>query len=190
MKFDFDFLKSRYDNELKRKEQITTALTLPVSVLFILGALMIAMAQSFSYMDGFLTCLFLIFLGLAAFAFLICVVYVGRTYYPRPYMYLPHLGDLHKTRVAWQEHYKQASLGESYKQIGSYGRSSPQHEEYVDDLFQRSLEMRMIEATDENTKINNTRSNRYLHSAWVALFSVLGSIAIAGGLYVLDQVRY
>ena len=68
MKFDFDFLKSRYDNELKRKEQITTALTRPVSVLFILGTLMIAMAQSFSYMDGFLTCLFLIFLGLAAFA--------------------------------------------------------------------------------------------------------------------------
>ena len=60
----------------------------------------------------------------------------------------------------------------------------------MDDLFQRSLEMRMIEATDENTKINNTRSDRYLYPAWVALFSVLGSIAIAGGLYVLDQVRY
>ena len=102
MKFDFDFLKSRYDDELERKEQITTALTLPVSVLFVLGTLMIAMEQSFSYMDDFLTCLFLIFLGLTAFAFLICVVYVGRTYYSRPYMYLPHLGDLHKTRVAWQ----------------------------------------------------------------------------------------
>ena len=190
MKFDFDFLKSRYDEELKRKKQIAAALTLPVSVLFVLGALMIAMAQSFSYMDGFLTCLFLIFLGLAAFAFLICVVYVGRAYYPRPYMYLPHLGDLHKNRGAWQEHYKQAYLGESYKQIGSYGRSSPQHEEYVDDLFQRWLEMRMIEATDENTNINNTRSDRYLHLAWVALFSVLGSIAIAGVPYVLDQVRY
>ena len=30
MKFDFDFLKDRYDYELKRKDQITAALTLPV----------------------------------------------------------------------------------------------------------------------------------------------------------------
>ena len=105
MKFDFDFLKGRYDAELKRKEQITTALTLPVSVLVVLGALMIAMAQSFSYMDGFLTCLFLIFLGLAAFAFLICVVYVGRTYYPRPYMYLPLLNKLQTSRELCKSNY-------------------------------------------------------------------------------------
>ena len=33
MKFDFDFLKDRYDYELKRKDQITAALTLPVGIL-------------------------------------------------------------------------------------------------------------------------------------------------------------
>ena len=33
MKFDFNFLKDRYDYELKRKDQITAALTLPVGVL-------------------------------------------------------------------------------------------------------------------------------------------------------------
>ena len=90
-------LKSRYDDELKRKEQLTAALTLPVSAWFALGTVMVAMVRSFSYMDGFLTCWFLIFLGLAAVAFLICVVYLGRAYF-EPYMYLPHLGDLHKTR--------------------------------------------------------------------------------------------
>ena len=33
MKFDSDFLKDRYDYELKRKEQITAALTLQVGSL-------------------------------------------------------------------------------------------------------------------------------------------------------------
>ena len=33
MKFDFDFLKDRYDYEPKRKDQITAALTLPVGIL-------------------------------------------------------------------------------------------------------------------------------------------------------------
>ena len=39
--FDFDFLKSRYDYELQRKEQLTTALTLPVAVLTGLGGAII-----------------------------------------------------------------------------------------------------------------------------------------------------
>ena len=44
MKFDFDFLKDRYDYELKRKDQITAALTLPVGILIALGAAMATMA--------------------------------------------------------------------------------------------------------------------------------------------------
>ena len=62
MKFDFDFLKDRYDYELKRKDQITAALTLPVGILITLGTVMVAMAQSFSYTGGYLTWFFLLFL--------------------------------------------------------------------------------------------------------------------------------
>ena len=69
MKFDFDFLKDRYDYELKRKDQITAALTLPVGILIALGAAMAAMARSFSYTDGYLTWCFLLSLGSAAVAF-------------------------------------------------------------------------------------------------------------------------
>ena len=78
MKFDFDFLKDRYDYELKRKDQITAALTLPVGILIALGAAMTAMARSFSYTDGYLKWLFLLSLGSAAVAFLLCVVNLGR----------------------------------------------------------------------------------------------------------------
>ena len=78
IKFNFDFLKDRYDYELKRKDQITAALTLPVGILIALGAAMAAMARSFSYTDGYLTWCFLLSLGSAAVAFFLCVVNLGR----------------------------------------------------------------------------------------------------------------
>ena len=53
MKFNFNFQKDRYDYELKRKDQITAALTLPVGILIALGAAIAAMARSFSYTDGY-----------------------------------------------------------------------------------------------------------------------------------------
>ena len=59
MKFNFNFQKDRYDYELKRKDQITAALTLPVGILIALGAAIAAMARSFSYTDGYLKWFFL-----------------------------------------------------------------------------------------------------------------------------------
>ena len=98
MKFDFDFLKDRYDYELKRKDQITAALTLPVGILIALGAAMAAMARSFSYTDGYLTWCFLLSLGSAAVAFFLCVVNLGRAYHRQTYWYLPLLSELDWTR--------------------------------------------------------------------------------------------
>ena len=40
MNFDADFLKDRYDYELQRREQLTTALTLPVGVFTVRAALL------------------------------------------------------------------------------------------------------------------------------------------------------
>jgi len=51
MRFDSEFLKDRYDYELQRKEQLTSALTLPVGILTILGGAMVAMARSFSHRE-------------------------------------------------------------------------------------------------------------------------------------------
>ena len=49
---DFSFIKSRYDYELQRREQLFTALTLPVGILTVLGSAIVAMARSFSYRDS------------------------------------------------------------------------------------------------------------------------------------------
>ena len=182
MKFDFDFLKDRYDYELKRKDQITAALTLPVGVLIALGTVMATMARSFSYRDGYLTWCFLIFLLLAAAAFLPCVVFLGLAYHRQTCWYLPQLSELQKIREKWREGYiKAASYDEHEKELVI---------KEGDDLFQRVLEMRIIEAADENTKNNDMRSDRYLYRARVAIFVVLSLTAITGVTYVLDQVRY
>ncbi len=64
-----DFLKDRYDFELKRKDQLTEALTLPVGVLTVLGGLLGAMAQSFSYGTDAATHVFIVFVVISVIAF-------------------------------------------------------------------------------------------------------------------------
>jgi hypothetical protein len=46
---DFTFLKDRYDFELQRNEQLTTALALPVGILGGLGGLLALMIRSFAF---------------------------------------------------------------------------------------------------------------------------------------------
>ena len=185
MKFNFNFQKDRYDYELKRKDQITAALTLPVGILIALGAAIAAMARSFSYTDGYLKWFFLLSLSLAGVAFLLCVVFLGLAYHRQTYWYLPLLSELQTTR----ELYKQLYRKESYNQTGSWDGDLWQEKE-ADDFFQHALESQLIDAADKNTETNDRRSDFYLYWARVAIFVVLISIAITGIPYVLDQVRY
>ena len=50
-----EFLKERYDFELKRSDQLTSELPLPVGVLSGLGGLMAAMVRSFPHKTLWLT---------------------------------------------------------------------------------------------------------------------------------------
>ena len=189
MKFDFDFLKDRYDYELKRKDQITAALTLPVGVLVALGTVMVTMSRSFSYKGYCLTWFFLIFLGLAVCAFVACVVYLGLAYHRQTHLYLPQLSELKLYRESTRAMFKQIYLREFYGEK-EYRGEEQSLIQAADDLFQDELEIKIIEAADKNTKNNNMRSNRYLYRARVAIFVVLSATAITGVLYVVDQVRY
>ena len=189
MKFDSDFLKDRYDYELKRKEQITAALTLPVGILIAVGAAWVAMFQSFSYTDGYLMWFFLLFLGLAAVAFVVCVVYLGRAYHRQTHWQLPQLSELKKFRKTSRGMFKQIYLREFYGEKEYPGKEQSLIQA-ADDLFQNDLEMKIIEAADKNTKNNNIRSDRYLYRARRWIFRVLILIAITGVIYGVNQVRY
>ena len=186
MKFDFDFLKDRYDYELKRKDQITAALTLPVGILIALGTVMVAMAQSFSYTGGYLTWFFLPFLVSSAVAFLLCVVCISFAYHRQKTWYLQPLSKLQKTRETWRGFYK-----EIYRRApGDSSLSDEQLFQEADDLFQDELQTKIIEAADHNKRTNDVRSNVYLYWARVVMFVSLTLTAIAGISYVVDQVRF
>ena len=187
MKFDFDFLKDRYDYELKRKDQITAAVTLPVGILIALGTVMVAMAQSFSYTGGYLTWFFLPLLVSSVVAFLLCVVCISFAYHRQETWYLPPLSKLQKTRETWRGLYKEIYV----RTPGASSLSDEQLFQTADDLFQDELQTKIIEAADHNTRNNDVRSNVYLYWARVVMFvALLPLIAIAGIFYVADQVRF
>ncbi len=172
-RFDFDFLKNRYDYELQRKEQLTTSLTLPVAVLSVLGGAIVAMARSFSYRETLLTSSFGPVLGAEALAFFACLVYLARAYHRQTYVFLPLLGKIDRSREEFLEFASVMAGGEAE----------------VVEAFENQMRQRMIDAADRNTQTNDERSG-LLHRARLALYAVLVLTAVAGIPYVIDQVRF
>lgn len=171
-RFDFDYLKNRYEYELQRKEQLTAQLTLPAAVLGLLGSAIVAMARSFSYKELLLTVPFGILLGGAGIAFLVCLVYLGQSYHRQTYVFLPLLNDTDQSR---QEFLK-------FAPVMAGGEAEVLEE------FEKQMRGRIINAADRNTQTNDERS-ALLHRARLALFAVLLSTTVAGLPYVIDQVR-
>jgi hypothetical protein len=172
-RFDFDYLKSRYEYELQRKEQLTAQLTLPVGVLGLLGSAIVAMARSFSYRELALTIPFVAILGSAGLAFLICLVYLGRSYHRQTYVFLPMLEDTDASRSEFLKFAPVMAGGEAE----------------VLEEFEKQMRGRIINAADRNTETNDERSG-FLHRARIALFAVLLLATVAGLPYVIDQVRF
>jgi hypothetical protein len=172
-RFDFDFLKNRYDYELQRKEQLTTALTLPVAVLTGLGGAIVAMARSFSYQDVLVTWAFGLVLAADGLAFSSCLLYLARAYHRQTYIFLPLLRRIDQSRDEF--------LGFAEVMAGGVDE--------VLEEFEKQMRGRMIDAADSNTQTNDERSG-LLNRARVALYAVLLLTAIAGVPYVVDQVRF
>jgi len=172
-RFDFDFLKNRYDYELQRKEQLTAALTLPVGVLTVLGGAVVAMARTFSYSSVPLAWGFDSLLLMVCVAFLTCLVQLVRAYHRQTYVYLPLLRELDSSREEFLEFARHVDGGETD----------------VIQAFEGQLRRRLIDAADRNTQTNDERSG-FLHRARLALFGVLVLTAFAGIPYVIDQMRY
>jgi len=172
-RFDYDFIKSRYDYELQRKEQLTAALTLPVAVLSALGGAIVAMARSFSYADAILTWAFAAALIAQGIAFFASLTYLAHAYHRQTYVFLPLLEEIDGSRDEFLEFAPGMAGGEAE----------------VLDAFENQMRKRMIDAADRNTQTNDERSSM-LHRARLALYAVLVSVALSGIPYVIDQVRY
>ena len=167
-----DFLKERYDFELGRKDQLTSALTLPVGILTGLGGLLAAMARSFSYAVPFLTRMFVTMMVVDVIGFVVCLSLLARAYHAQTYVYLPLLADLEAAEHEFRDfnRYVEGTGGE------------------VEETFSSHLRERIIKAADANTQSNDRRS-KWMHSSRIALFWVLGLTALAVFPYVADQVQ-
>jgi hypothetical protein len=169
-----EFLRERYDFELDRKDKLTDALALPVGVLTVFAGANVAMAQSFSYKDPWLTGLFLLFLFLAIVAFYVCSYRLWRAYHAQTYIYLPLLEKLEE----WEEEDRQFRA-----YVEDTGGDVSQEQDF--DSFMRA---RIISAADQNTESNDRRS-KWMHQSRIWLFVVFSFTSLAAFQYVGDKVR-
>lgn len=165
----FAFLKDRYDRELARKHELTSALTLPVGVLSGLGGIIAVMARTFSYDALPLNAAFLTFLTLDVCAFAACLVLLGLVYHRQEYTYLPLLNELELSMAEFDAYY--------------YHEPRQAEEE-----FTAQIRRRIIESADVNAQRNDEKS-KFLYWARVLLFAVLVLTALAGATFIADQVR-
>ena len=131
------------------------------------------MTRSFSYTDPLLTIPFAVTVSGAGMAFLVCLVYLGRSYHRQTYVFLPLLGTTDQSREEFLKFAPVMAGGE----------------EEVLDEFEKQMRGRIINAADRNTGTNDERS-ALLHRARLALFAVLVMATVAGLPYVIDQVRF
>lgn len=169
--FDFKFLKDRYDFELTRKEQITNALTMPIGVMSVVGALLVAMSSSFDFKDSSLWWFFVPLFVADVLSFIMCLIHLARGYHLQTYIYLPLLADLDQAV-------------DEFRDFNAYVRANQGEAE---ETFEDDLRKRIIDAADRNTKTNERRTE-YLRVARLWLFSVLWLTLLAGFPYVADQV--
>lgn len=170
-----EFLKERYDFELKRSDQLTSELPLPVGVLSGLGGLMAAMVRSFPSKTLWLTVPFGVAFAVDVVAFFVCLVYLARAYHRQKYMFLPLLSELEEWENQFRAFYEREDIVVEEVVVGP------------DESFDIHLRERIIQAADRNSANNEYRSG-FLHRARVALFAVLICTTAAGVLYILDQV--
>ena len=168
---DFNFILGRHDRELDRKDRLTAAVALPVSILAALGGAVATMARGFSYGPGRLSIAFGIALSIDVAATALCLYWLARNYTGSTYVYLPRLGELETARTEWAEFYEAAKQGGA-----------------EEDFFKHEFERRIIEATDANAATNDSRT-AYIDRANQTLVAVLIAAAVCGGIYVLDQIR-
>jgi hypothetical protein len=169
---DFTFIKDRYDFELVRKEQLTTALALPVGLLGALGSALTVMVGSFEFRRDLATWVFGCMVVAAFGSFLACLLQLALAYHRQTYHYLPRLRDLNNKLEEWQAFYETAGYGGAEQ-----------------DFFNQELRTHIIEAPDWNTENNDARS-ALLHWARIWLFWLLGFTTLAGLTYIANHVRF
>src|SRR5437879_3128171 len=91
---DFEFLKDRYDFELRCYDVLTESLSLPVGSLGVLGSLLAVMVRGFVFNGDATEWAFVLSGAPAVCFFFACLVQLARAYHRQKYKFLPLLRSL------------------------------------------------------------------------------------------------
>lgn len=120
----FEFYKSYYEDVLKEKEQINSSISLPITILTLLAAVIYNFVLNFKYeFEDTISYIFVILTLLNGVVFLITLIYIIRCYSgftskKYSYKYLPYPKELKKYYDSLTNEYKDAI--EEQKDLASY----------------------------------------------------------------------
>ena len=154
---DLEFLTGRYDRELDRKDQLTSAVNFPVTILVLLGSALVAMTQGMDFDGSPISVAFIM-------ALLFTAVFVVASLYNLAYAY----------------------MGEDYEVLAKLDDIENAEGELNPEEFDDALRTSIIDATDSNAEMNQTRQ-AFLGWGNQFMLMAVGFTAITGVFYVFAQ---
>ena len=156
-----EFFKDLYNAELERRENISSALVIPIGVLTLLGSGLIYLMQNYKLFADVESSLIGIFLIIATSLFCFSIYLLIRSYFGYTYKFLPD----------------SKSLQQYWNKLGEYYREQKRDEQTADIEFELYIENSYVEATTDNAWNNDSKSE-FLHRANRAMIWCLGIIIV------------
>lgn len=165
-----EFASELYERELARREHLVSAVSLPAGILALVGGLLGAVANDFTYSNKVLTAFFAVALIMAAACFAWSLWNLLRAHVGHVYEFLPRPKTLHEFYLGTLAHYRD--------------EPDPPVRARVD--FDDLLLRRYVEAAEKNTNTND-RKSEILHQANRALASAMVLALLCGVLHAIDM---
>lgn len=167
---DLGLLRDHYRLEIERRRELTTALSLPVGVLTVLGGLLGLELKGFSYSICWLTVAFSTPVIITVVLYGLSLYNLIRSYHGYTYLIVPTPKQQKEYLDGLVAHY-----------TGSGETDAPAKAE-----FEEFLVDRYIDAVETNTANNNDKAE-YLHESNRFLILALVGVLLSGIPYLLDS---
>jgi len=167
-----EFYKDQYENELTRREQLASSLSLPIGVATIVGGAGFALAQSVQAPLDVLEIAVAALLALALAAGLGIAYFLFKVQIGYKYCYLPTPQSIEDYREALTVYYK------------ARGKSDAEASSQADAEVSQYITRSYITAADANSRKNDAKSN-YLANAYVCLVILVSVTFVASVIHTV-----
>lgn len=161
----FNFYKELYFKENERRQEVNSALNIPLAVITALSSGTYFLITSFAYKaDSFLSLVFVLLMVLTGITLLISIYFLIRAFsdFSKGYEYLgiPYVNELYNWHQELEEYCKTYELGK----------------DHTDELFETYLLKNLVKHTDHNMYVNDKKlgyiylSKKFLIGALVLIF--------------------